>query len=97
MRHTEKATTSASTFVGYCIGNIIGPLIFGASPGPLYRAGFIGSFVCLCLVMVVATGTYFLLRVENALRNRISGVESTHHSLDEDLTDMENKQFRYVL
>jgi hypothetical protein len=97
MRHTEKATTSASTFVGYCIGNIIGPLIFGASPGPLYRAGFIGSFVCLCLVMVVATSTYFLLRIENTRRNRVSDGQSSHHSLDEDLTDMENKQFRYVL
>lgn len=97
MRHTEKATTSASTFVGYCIGNIIGPLIFGASPGPLYRAGFIGSFVCLCLVMGVATSIYFLLKMENARRNRISDGQSIYHSLDEDLTDVENKQFQYVL
>ncbi|KAH8705839.1 major facilitator superfamily domain-containing protein [Talaromyces proteolyticus] len=97
--HTKKATTSASTFVGYCIGNIIGPLIFGASPGPLYRAGFIGSFVCLCGVVVIGSGTYLLLRRENAKRNgeliRVGGTQQD--SIEENLTDMQNKEFRYML
>ena len=93
--HTKKATVSASTFVGYCVGNIVGPLIFGASPGPLYRAGFTGSFICLILVVLVAFATYVALRRENRKRDRGTGVR--HHSIDEDLTDMQNEDFRYVL
>lgn len=95
----EKAATSASTFFGYCVGNIIGPLIFGASPGPLYRSGFIGSFVCLCCVVVIAGMTWIYLRLENAKRDkRGRPSEYQHqHSIDENLTDMQNEEFRYVL
>ncbi|KAL1893317.1 hypothetical protein Sste5346_006494 [Sporothrix stenoceras] len=96
--HTKKATVSASTFLGYCIGNIIGPLIFGASPGPLYHAGFLGSFICLVCVVVIAIVTYILLRMENRKRDRLAmagGVR--HHTIDEDLTDKQNEDFRYVL
>ncbi|KAJ5992596.1 hypothetical protein N7451_008320 [Penicillium sp. IBT 35674x] len=98
--HTKKATTSASTFVGYCIGNIIGPLIFGASPGPLYRAGFIGSFVCLCGVVVTAAISWAYLRKENAKRDKKFRTGPGHqhmHSIEENLTDLQNEEFRYVL
>ncbi|KAJ6789456.1 hypothetical protein PWT90_00257 [Aphanocladium album] len=95
--HTKKSTVSASTFVGYCVGNIIGPVIFGASPGPLYRAGFLGSFVCLCGVVVTAAATAVALRWENARRIRSTDTARHAQSIDEDLTDIQNKDFRYVL
>lgn len=88
---------SASTFVGYCVGNVIGPVIFGASPGPRYHAGFVGSFVCLCGVVVVAAVTGLLLRRENMKRDSRNGSPAGQHSIDEDLTDIQNKDFRYVL
>jgi phosphotransferase system glucose/maltose/N-acetylglucosamine-specific IIC component len=88
---------SASTFVGYCVGNVIGPVIFGASPGPLYHAGFVGSCICLCLVVVIGAVTYFLLRRENMKRDRVTGGHIGMHTIDEDLTDMQNEDFRYVL
>ena len=72
-------------------------MIFGASPGPLYRAGFIGSFVCLCAVVAIAAVTYVLLRRENARRDTVNGAQFRHGSVEEDLTDMENLDFRYVL
>lgn len=96
--HTKKATVSASTFLGYCIGNIIGPLIFGASPGPLYHAGFLGSFICLVCVVVIAIVTYILLRMENRKRDRLAMAGGVcHHNIDKDLTDKQNEDFRYVL
>ncbi|OAA75125.1 Major facilitator superfamily domain, general substrate transporter [Akanthomyces lecanii RCEF 1005] len=95
--HTKKSTVSASTFVGYCVGNIIGPVIFGASPGPLYHAGFLGSFVCLCGVVVIATVTGVTLRWENARRVKSAGMAQHAHSIEENLTDVQNKDFRYVL
>jgi hypothetical protein len=94
---TEKSTVSATTFVGYCVGNVIGPVIFGASPGPIYHAGFVGSFVCLCAVVVIGAATYIMLRRENMKRDRVTGGHIGVHSIDEDLTDMQNEDFRYVL
>jgi len=93
----EKATISATTFVGYCVGNVIGPEIFGISPGPEYHAGFVGSCVCLCCVVVIAAVTYFMLRRENAKRDRQTGGRIGLHTIDEDLSDMQNEDFRYVL
>ncbi|KAG4288460.1 hypothetical protein FPRO06_06112 [Fusarium proliferatum] len=96
--HTKKSTASASTFVGYCVGNVIGPVIFGASPGPGYRAGFTGSCICLCGVVVIATATCFLLRRENTKRDKRTGRHSDIlHDVDEDTTDMQKMDFRYVL
>ncbi|KAJ9605304.1 hypothetical protein H2200_009961 [Cladophialophora chaetospira] len=95
--HTKKATVSATTFVGYCVGNVIGPEIFGASPGPVYHAGFMGSCICLCCVVVIAIVTYILLRRENGKRDRIYGERVDSHSIEEDLSDMKNEAFRYVL
>ena len=84
--------------MGYCVGNVIGPVIFGASPGPLYHAGFVGSCVCLCVVVVIGIATYVLLRRENAERDRATGGGHVGlHTIDEDLTDMQNEGFRYVL
>ncbi|KAI1626706.1 major facilitator superfamily domain-containing protein [Exophiala viscosa] len=95
--HTKKATVSATTFVGYCVGNVIGPEIFGASPGPVYHAGFMGSCICLCCVVVIAAVTWVLLRRENAKRNRATGGTVHLHGVDEDLSDLQTKDFRYVL
>lgn len=72
-------------------------MIFGASPGPIYHAGFVGSFVCLCGVVVIASITYVLLRRENNKRDKRSGSPMGLHSIDEDLTDMQNEDFRYIL
>ncbi|KAH8811007.1 major facilitator superfamily domain-containing protein [Xylogone sp. PMI_703] len=95
--HTKKATVSATTFVGYCVGNVVGPEIFGASPGPEYRAGFIGSCICLCCVVVIATLTYIMLRRENTKRNKRVGGHPSLRTIDEDFSDMQNQHFRYVL
>ena len=70
---------------------------FGASPGPEYHSGFVGSCICLCCVVVIAAITYFLLRRENAKRDRTTGGPLGLHNIDEDLSDMQNQDFRYVL
>jgi len=41
--------------------------------------------------------TYFLLRRENARRDRLTGGHIGLHTIDEDLSDMQNEVFRYVL
>lgn len=37
--YTKKSVTSASLFVGYCVGNIVGPQFFYSSEAPSYPVG----------------------------------------------------------
>lgn len=38
---TKKATVSAMLFIGYCVGNIIGPQFFFTSESPAYPVSFL--------------------------------------------------------
>ena len=79
------------------VGNVIGPEIFGASPRPIYHAGFLGSFICLCRVIALAAGTVTMLYFENKRCDRETGGPIGLRTIDEDLTDKQNEDFRYVL
>jgi hypothetical protein len=48
-------------------------------------------------VVVIGAVTYFLLRRENAKRDKMTGGRLGLHTIDEDLSDMQNEDFRYVL
>ena len=39
--YTKKQLTGAALFVGYCVGNIIGPQTFIDSEAPLYHSAYI--------------------------------------------------------
>lgn len=49
-------------------------------------------------MVVIAAITYVLLRRDNAKKDRVTGGERLGlHTIDEDLSDMQNDEFRYVL
>lgn len=50
---TKKKTTSAMVFIGMCIGNIVGPLLYSVDDAPLYRPGLISNLVMFVLVGVL--------------------------------------------
>jgi hypothetical protein len=39
--YTKKQLTGAFIFVGYCIGNIIGPQTFKAKEAPYYHSAYV--------------------------------------------------------
>jgi MFS family permease len=39
--YTKKQLTGAALFVGYCVGNVIGPQTFRAKEAPLYHSAYI--------------------------------------------------------
>lgn len=84
------------TFIGYCLGNIAGPYCFNSTPGPVFTGGFISCVVCVAAVILIAIYGRWHLARENARRDREYGPATDVHALD-DLTDRENKNFRYVL
>ena len=63
---------------------------------PKYVNGFIGTMVCLAVALLAAVALRILLSRENKRRDDAFGIPGTDHGL-EDLTDKENKDFRYKL
>ncbi|GJN73281.1 MFS transporter [Purpureocillium lilacinum] len=94
--YTKKATYAAGTFIGYALGNCVGALMFDAKYAPRYDNSFTGVMICFVVCVAVAMLLRFLLARENARRDREYGAPNIIHGL-EDLTDKENKSFRYNL
>ncbi|GAM43494.1 hypothetical protein TCE0_050r18352 [Talaromyces pinophilus] len=92
--HTKKATMAAGTFVGFALGNIIGPLTFSANDAPRYNAGFETLVISFSICAVLAQVFRFAMQRQNSRRDQKYGEPSVEHGL-EDLTDKENKSFRY--
>ncbi|KAG6039309.1 hypothetical protein E4U41_002978 [Claviceps citrina] len=94
--HTKKAVYAAGTFMGNSVGNIIGPMLFDAKWAPRYKVSFIGIMMCFTLCFSTALALRYMLASENQRRERDFGPPETSHGL-QDLTDRENKSFRYNL
>lgn len=99
---TKRATVNGMMFIGYCVGNIIGPQLFLTKEAPRYPTGIKGllSGFALGIFFLCLLGLYYLF--ENSRRDRKYGVASAisrDEELEEDLsnkTDREIPHFRYV-
>jgi len=96
--HTKKVTMNAILLMSFCLGNIIGPLTFRQQDQP----DFIPAKITIIVTCGFAAGMALVLRAyytwENKRRDREA--ETTGHVANEeflDLTDRENKRFRYRL
>ncbi|KZT50547.1 MFS general substrate transporter [Calocera cornea HHB12733] len=100
---TKKSFTAATTFVGYCIGNIIGPHFYKPEESPIFKTAVISMLAGYC----IKTGLGIVLGVymwnENKRRDRLyaeTGGQSEKESEEEgmlDRTEFENPGFRYSL
>lgn len=106
--HTKKVVTSATLFVGVCVGNIGGPFFYKSNQAPEYQLGIgsmiVGYAVEIGLVFVLG----LLLRRENKKRDAIQGIDVSSAAEQSearrdlnvtafsDMTDRENINFRYV-
>jgi len=93
--YTKRTATSAGLYVGYCLGNIIGPLLFKPKDAPRYEPAFLIVTVTGILAFALAWVYRFLCIWENRRRDK-QGAEAFDHAYDDDLTDVKNPQFRYV-
>ncbi|ODN94344.1 hypothetical protein L198_05201 [Cryptococcus wingfieldii CBS 7118] len=97
---TKKILSSAAIFLGVALGNIVGPYSFLSSEAPIYKTG---TIVCMCsraaeIIVILLLRLCFV--VPNKKRNQKfeEGDEEYHPAVQifEDLTDKENRHFRYV-
>ncbi|KAF3024774.1 hypothetical protein E8E14_007000 [Neopestalotiopsis sp. 37M] len=98
--HTKKSFTSATIFVAYCVGNIIGPqLIKSQTKAAHYPELWLGLIICYCITIVASIVLYFVLRMENRKKesaNEDNEVEKAKLAF-QDLTDKANPYFKYQL
>ncbi|KAL5340305.1 fungal-specific transcription factor domain-containing protein [Aspergillus crustosus] len=83
--NTKKTVQYSVLYIGYAVGNLIGPQTFRQSQAPAYTGGFIAMLACYC-VCVVLMGVYWMLAL-TLNRRRVEGVEMTDEGADGDLID----------
>lgn len=87
---------NAVVLIALCVGNIIGPLTFRGPDKPEYVPAKI-TVIAAC-VWAIATTTVMRLyyKWESKKRDACQGTEDAEGTEFLDLTDKENKNFRYV-
>ncbi|KAL4967705.1 transcription factor domain-containing protein [Aspergillus stella-maris] len=98
--NTKKTVQYSILYIGYAVGNLIGPQTFRANQAPAYTGGFVAMLVCYC-VCVALIGAYWAIAVIFN-RRRVDGVP-VEGEVDGDLanafadkTDFQQKGFRYT-
>jgi MFS family permease len=98
--HTKRSTGNGLWFVFYAAGNIAGANIFFAREKPRYMSALTGLIVCYVGMVVVSAVLAVYMWWENKRRDRLYGAGEDEIAVQEgfrDLTDGENKHFRYAL
>ena len=108
--YTKKQLTGAILFSGYCIGNIVGPQTFKSNEKPGYHSAYIAMLIGYVIKLLAISVLYVYMWSINKKRDREQAVDGSG-PLDEkervrrqgieygmhDMTELDNKYFRYVL
>ncbi|KAJ5676038.1 MFS transporter [Penicillium macrosclerotiorum] len=98
--HTKRSTVLGIYFVLYCAGNIAGPHLFIPLESPRYPTaikGLAGSYAGAMGLQIIYTGYCYLENQRKQNQGLLDETNSTEEALEgfEDLTDKQNKHFRY--
>ncbi|KAL4761712.1 major facilitator superfamily domain-containing protein [Aspergillus foveolatus] len=95
--YTKRSLSSSGLYIGYCLGNFVGPLCFREQDYPRYVPGFVVTVVTTFVAGVLV----FVYRVvclrDNRRRDETGILEGFEHAYEDDLTDKTNPQFRYMV
>ncbi|KAF2105055.1 MFS transporter [Rhizodiscina lignyota] len=98
--HTKRSFVIGVYFALFCAGDIASPHLFLPSEAPRYRTaiiGLLGTYAALIVLQVVYTGWCW---IENKRRDKLGLHGEMEEELLEgfdDLTDKQNKHFRYQI
>lgn len=95
--HTKKVIVNALSLIGYCVGNLIGPLTFIESEEPQYNTAKIIMVVMCVLCMVLMAALLLINWSANKRRDKKNERLYMENSEFADLTDLQNPEFRYAL
>ncbi|EPS95177.1 hypothetical protein FOMPIDRAFT_1025921 [Fomitopsis schrenkii] len=109
--HTKRVTTNAIVMVGYAVGNAVGPQYWQSRYNPRNRVPWAILAACWAASLLILLATRFYLAAENRKRDSeprdatyddvyVVDEKGEEKKVDKaflDLTDMQNRDFRYVL
>ncbi|KAJ5983823.1 Major facilitator superfamily domain general substrate transporter [Penicillium waksmanii] len=83
-------------YIAWATGNIIGPQTFRADQAPEYTGGTVAMIVCYIIAMFAITSYGIICHSDN--KKRAEAIESRMAADQDwlDLTDRENKGFKYT-
>ncbi|CCH42337.1 putative membrane protein [Wickerhamomyces ciferrii] len=95
--HTKKLARNGLTMIAFSIGSLIGPQLFRDYEKPDYRSAKITLLVTsiMCIPLAILVG--LISKWENNRKDQKDPVELSSNYEFEDLTDIENPNFRYAL
>lgn len=97
--HTKKTVTFAILYIGYAVGNLIGPQTFRASQAPAYTGGVVAMIVCYCVCIGLISLYWAFCVFKNKKRGGVysyarNNEEAIQELLDE--TDFQQERFLYT-
>ncbi|KAM0418805.1 hypothetical protein ACHAPT_012246 [Fusarium lateritium] len=99
--HTKKSVVFAILYIGYAVGNLIGPQTFRANQAPSYIGGTISMIVCYCVCIILMVAYWAIAAWQNKTRAANADAVGADQSEDVigaflDQTDFEQKSFIYT-
>ncbi|KAI5356607.1 putative major facilitator superfamily, MFS transporter superfamily [Septoria linicola] len=103
---TKKQLTGVIIFTDYCIVNIIGPQTFKDNESPGYHSAYIAMLVGYSVKLTAVCVLYFYMWSVNEQRDRAPAASGLSREEEEkaaiengmhDMTELDNRGFRYVL
>ncbi|OJJ06658.1 hypothetical protein ASPVEDRAFT_65283 [Aspergillus versicolor CBS 583.65] len=95
--YTKRSLSSSGLYIGYCLGNFVGPLCFREQDYPRYVPGFIVTVVTTFVAAVLVLIYRVICLWDNRRRDATGVLEGFEHAYEDDLTDKTNPQFRYTV
>lgn len=93
--NTKKTVVFAILYIGYAVGNLIGPQTFRADQAPAYTGGVVAMIVCYCVCIGLICAYWALCASQNKRGEAMAANEEILEVLL-DQTDFEQKGFRYT-
>ncbi|KAL1607858.1 hypothetical protein SLS60_002796 [Paraconiothyrium brasiliense] len=97
--HTKKNVQFAILYIGYAVGNLIGPQTFRANQAPAYTGGVVAMLVCYCVCIGLMCAYWFYCVVLNRKVIPAAPVVEVDGAVVEnfsDLTDFKQEGFKYT-
>ncbi|KAL4804101.1 major facilitator superfamily domain-containing protein [Aspergillus unguis] len=95
--YTKRSLSSSGLYIGYCLGNFVGPLCFREQDYPRYVPGFIVTVVTTFAAGVLVFIYRLVCLWDNRRKDATGVMEGFEHAYEDDLTDKTNPQFRYTV
>jgi F0F1-type ATP synthase membrane subunit c/vacuolar-type H+-ATPase subunit K len=94
---TKRTVASSGIYIGYCLGNFVGPLVFKPQDAPRYEPRFIITFVTAVVAGLLALVYRYWCVAVDSKRGKSGTLEGFGHTYEDDLTDRKNPQSHYIL